>query len=255
MTDNTENSQKKVHLIKQPKPIQGEAPAAPDKPEEETPAEKRKVVVVKKKVVLKKVQAKVVAHHDLEGGDQSGGAVQAQPVQAGPQSSEKLSAQVQTAGEPAKTGPSSPPVQSEAKQTERAKSLDAAVSPPPARAEVASKEVQQDSGASVGDQSPDSAPRRPTSDRSERIPTPSRPACQAHGHRRSEDSLSGLDSDQRLPRQLPGEFFQAPWNGGNGGRIPREQKLRRFRQRSGLPGKLVSGKKLSGRIRNRRIPG
>ena len=91
MTDNTENSQKKVHLIKQPKMAQGEAPAAQAKPEEESPAEKKKVVVMKKKVVLKKAQAKVVAHHDLEDGEQPGEAMQAQPVQASSPPAEKLS--------------------------------------------------------------------------------------------------------------------------------------------------------------------
>ena len=73
MTDNTENPQKKVHLIKQPKPAPGEMPAAQEKPEEESLAERKKVVVVKKKVVvMKKAAAKVVAHHDLEGGAEGG---------------------------------------------------------------------------------------------------------------------------------------------------------------------------------------
>ena len=66
MTDNTENPQKKVHLIKQPKPLQSEATQSKAKPEEETPVERKKVVVVKKKLVLKKAQAKVVARHEGE---------------------------------------------------------------------------------------------------------------------------------------------------------------------------------------------
>jgi len=61
MTDNTENPQKKVHLIKQPKPLQSEATPFKAKSEEEIPVERKKVVVVKKKLVLKKTSAKVVA--------------------------------------------------------------------------------------------------------------------------------------------------------------------------------------------------
>ena len=125
MTDNTENSQKKVHLIKQPKPAQGEAPAmqAPvmqEKPEEEIPAEKKKVVVMKKKIVLKKVQAKVVAHHDQEDGEQSGETVQAQPIQASSLPSEKSSVRVQTMSEQA-VQPAVPPafVKPEAKAQEQ----------------------------------------------------------------------------------------------------------------------------------------
>ena len=66
MTDNTENPQKKVHLIKQPKSAQSEAGPAKPKPEEVSPVERKKVVVVKKKLVLKKAQAKVVARHEGE---------------------------------------------------------------------------------------------------------------------------------------------------------------------------------------------
>src|SRR3989339_1989981 len=99
MTDNTENSQKKVHLIKQPKPVQGEIPAIQGRPEEETPAEKKKVVVMKKKVVLKKVQAKVVAHHDPEGGEQPGESVQVKHAPEGAQASEKLSTHAHQAAE------------------------------------------------------------------------------------------------------------------------------------------------------------
>ena len=85
MTDNTDGSQKKVYLIKQPKPAPGDAPAAPARTEEESLAEKRKVVVMKKKVVLKKPQAKVVAHHDAEEGAQD--ADQATQPQAAPAAS------------------------------------------------------------------------------------------------------------------------------------------------------------------------
>ena len=66
MTDNTENPQKKVHLIKQPKPLQSEATPFKAKSEEEIPVERKKVVVVKKKLVLKKTSAKVVARHEGE---------------------------------------------------------------------------------------------------------------------------------------------------------------------------------------------
>lgn len=66
MTENTENPQKKAHLIKQPKPASSEIPPAAEKAEEES-AERKKVVVVKKKVVLKKPQAKVVARHEGPG--------------------------------------------------------------------------------------------------------------------------------------------------------------------------------------------
>ncbi len=73
MTDNTDDAQKKVHLIKQAKPASAETPVQPsvkpEKPDEESGVEKRKVVVVKKKVVLKKAAAKVVAHHDAEPGE------------------------------------------------------------------------------------------------------------------------------------------------------------------------------------------
>jgi translation initiation factor IF-2 len=100
MTDNTDGSQKKVYLIKQPKPVQGEVPAAPAKTEEESLAEKRKVVVVKKKVVLKKPQAKVVAHHDAEeGGQEPDQAVQPQgaPATSAPPASSPSAAKPETA--------------------------------------------------------------------------------------------------------------------------------------------------------------
>lgn len=85
MTDNTENSQKKVHLIKQPRPNAAETPAQSprtEKTEEELAAEKRKVVVVKKKIVLKKASAKVVAHHETEPGEQEGEVVAISTQQA-----------------------------------------------------------------------------------------------------------------------------------------------------------------------------
>jgi translation initiation factor IF-2 len=72
MTENTENPQKKVHLIKQPKAKPQPSTEAEEKTkaaaapvgEADSSSEKRKVVVVKKKVVVKKVQARVVAHHE-----------------------------------------------------------------------------------------------------------------------------------------------------------------------------------------------
>ena len=66
MTDNTENPQKKVHLIKQPKPLQSEAVQPRAKSEDEPQIERKKVVVVKKRLVLKKAPAKVVARHEGE---------------------------------------------------------------------------------------------------------------------------------------------------------------------------------------------
>lgn len=68
MTDSTDNSEKKVHLIKQPKPVTPERPAAAPIAgrDDEVAQEKKKVVVVKKKVVVKKPQAKVLAHHEKE---------------------------------------------------------------------------------------------------------------------------------------------------------------------------------------------
>ena len=72
MTDSTDNSEKKVHLIKQPKPVTPEKPAqsstVASSADEDSFQEKKKVVVVKKKVVVKKPQAKVLAHHDKEQG-------------------------------------------------------------------------------------------------------------------------------------------------------------------------------------------
>lgn len=87
MTDSTDNSEKKVHLIKQPKPVTAEKPAslastaasahagepARTGAEDEASQEKKKVVVVKKKVVVKKPQAKVLAHHE-QAQDQASGA-------------------------------------------------------------------------------------------------------------------------------------------------------------------------------------
>jgi translation initiation factor IF-2 len=72
MTENTENPQKKVNLIKQPKARPQPSPESEEKAktaaahggETDSSSEKRKVVVVKKKVVVKKVQARVVAHHE-----------------------------------------------------------------------------------------------------------------------------------------------------------------------------------------------
>lgn len=72
MTDSTDNSEKKVHLIKQPKPVTPEKPSqsstVASSADEDSFQEKKKVVVVKKKVVVKKPQAKVLAHHDKEQG-------------------------------------------------------------------------------------------------------------------------------------------------------------------------------------------
>ena len=99
MTDNTDDAQKKVHLIKQPKPASAETPvqpsAKPEKPDEESGAERRKVVVVKKKVVLKKAAAKVVAHHDAEPGEAEAESQElspSQPVQAQAKPVEAVSA-------------------------------------------------------------------------------------------------------------------------------------------------------------------
>jgi translation initiation factor IF-2 len=147
MTDNTENPQKKVHLIKQPKPAQGEMPAAQEKPEEESLAEKKKVVVVKKKVVvMKKTAAKVVAHHDLEGGAEGGEGAQAAPVQASTHPIDKSPAQARPAAaaprpvdQPARAEAS--PVQAPAQRVEPK-----AAEQQPAAAETAAKPAHSEAG-------------------------------------------------------------------------------------------------------------
>ncbi|HCO48397.1 MAG TPA: hypothetical protein DIT55_02755, partial [Spirochaetaceae bacterium] len=140
MTDNTENSQKKVHLIKQPKPAQGEAPAAQGKAEEEAPAEKRKLVVVKKKVVLKKAQAKVVAHHDLEGGEPSVEAALTHPARESSQSSEISSVHSQLAAEqPAKPAATVQPAPAKPVSQEKPQQREATVSTAEKHADEASQ--------------------------------------------------------------------------------------------------------------------
>ncbi len=171
MTDNTENPQKKVHLIKQPKPAPGEMPAVQEKPEEESLAEKKKVVVVKKKiVVMKKTAAKVVAHHDLEGGAEGGEGAQAAPVQASANPIDATPAQVRpaaAAGRPAEhqARAEAAPVQAPAPRAEpKAPEQQPAVAEAPvrpARAESAAPEQAKtpDIAASAAASSQASAPQ------------------------------------------------------------------------------------------------
>ena len=102
MSDSTDKDPKKVHLIKQTKPVSQEQPVEPAAaPQSDQGIEKKKVVVVvKKKVVTaKKVQAKVISP---AGGAQ--GAVQGSPQvspQISPQGSPQVAAQEETSKESA----------------------------------------------------------------------------------------------------------------------------------------------------------
>ncbi|MCE1196606.1 translation initiation factor IF-2 [bacterium] len=183
MTDNTENPQKKVHLIKQPKPAPGEMPAAPERPEEESLAEKKKVVVVKKKVVvMKKAPAKVVAHHDLEGGAEGGEVAQAAPVQASANPIDKAPAQGRPAAAAARPAEQSARVEAapaqapaprvEAKAPEHAAAPEAPAKP--ARAE--GPDLAAPAAASSAAPAPQPAPAAPRA--ADSAPGAQRPSAQ-----------------------------------------------------------------------------
>jgi len=203
MTDNTENPQKKVNLIKQPKPLQSEATQSRTRSEEEVPAERKKVVVVKKKLVLKKTPAKVVARHEGE------------PAEL-PQES-AAPAQVQQQAQPEVEKPSSSPSVSERKEP-AAPAHKAASEPVPATTlatDSQKPEVSKEKESAASETEKPSSEAAVKKDR----PKEAKPANSTTGPRQQKNSFqTGLER----PYGAAGTVGGYPTNRGRG-ETPRGQ--------------------------------